>query len=337
MLKVDSLHKKLASFRLEDVSLDVSQGDYFVILGHSGAGKSLLLEIIAGLRKHDSGLIYLRGKDIGKEATGKRNIGLMFQGNSLFPYKTLRKNIEFPLKGMSSEKKNLKTQSLAQTCGIEHRLDHYPAQLSGGEIQRTILARTLAMEPDVLLLDEPLRSLDATIKSRMESLLRKLNREGQTIIHVTHDYREAMALAKHVAVIQDGKIIQKGKAEDVFHHPANEFVASFSGVKNYFELDCPDGEREVRLFDGFSLAMNHTGCESGKLQVIIPPESILPAVHSDGNFVLRDVFTTPEGMMMVLEGEIILYARQKASGIPRPGARMQVDIDKKQIITKALA
>ena len=259
------------------------------------------MEIIAGLRKHDSGLIYLKGKEIGKVATGKRNIGLMFQGNSLFPHKTVRSNIAFPVKQLPAEKRQKTVVSLAKTCGIEHRLDHYPAQLSGGEIQRTILARTLAMNPGVLLLDEPLRSLDATIKSRMESLLRKLNREGQTIIHVTHDYREAMALAKHVAVIQQGEIIQQGSAEDVFHHPANEFIARFTGTVNYFEITNPEHDSKIRFDKEIAIPIPEKYRFKNRLKIIIPPDAVFVSKTNHSKFKIIDMFKCPAKERLVVQ------------------------------------
>lgn len=237
MLEIKNIKKTYQDFQLRDVSFVSSQGDYFVLLGESGAGKSVLLEIISGLVHPDKGSVSFNGRDITNDAIGKRNVGLVYQDQALFPHLSVASNIAYPLKCRKLPKSKIheEVKKLAEKVGVTKLLDRYPETLSVGEAQRVALARTLATEPELLLLDEPLASLDVQAKSGMRSLLRKLNQDGQTIIHVTHDYEEAIALATKLAVIENGTIAQVGIPEDIFQHPESEFIARFTGIKNFYK------------------------------------------------------------------------------------------------------
>lgn len=236
MLTLKNITKRLPEFSLEDISFTVEQGDYFILLGESGAGKSMLLETIAGLVTPDSGMIKLNGKDITVEKIQNRNIGLVFQDHAVFPHLKVSENIIYALynSGLSKTEKIEKVKNIAKELGITELLDRRPETLSGGELQRVALGRTLIQQPKILLLDEPLASLDTRLKGELRRLLRKIHHNGQTILHVTHDYEEALSLGTGIAVINEGKIIQAGTPAEVFHHPKSEFVAHFVGVKNFF-------------------------------------------------------------------------------------------------------
>ncbi len=237
MLEVNNLTKIYEDFAIKDFSIKVEEGEYFMILGVSGAGKSLLLELIAGLEKPDSGKIYFNGKNITDQKMHDRKIGLLFQDYAIFPHLSVKDNIAYPLrlKRFSKNELNEKISEFANKVSISHLLNRYPSTLSGGELQRVALARILAMEPDCLLLDEPLSSLDVQLKEGLRTLLRKLNREGLTIIHITHDFEEAISLASRIAVIHEGEIVQMGTPKEVFQSPGNEFVAKMTGIKNFFK------------------------------------------------------------------------------------------------------
>jgi ABC-type Fe3+/spermidine/putrescine transport system ATPase subunit len=236
MLEVAGISKEYQGFSLDDISLRINDGDYCVILGPSGAGKTLLLEILAGLITADKGKITIDGKDITRARIQARPFGLVFQDHAIFPHMTVSENIAYPLRSKHQTRVRIReeVERLADLCGIGHLLGRYPAKLSGGELQRTALARTLVSSPRYLLLDEPLASLDIPLKQDLRSLLKKISARGQTIIHVTHDFEEALTLAGKVMVISRGRIIQSGTASEVFHHPASAFMARFTGVKNYF-------------------------------------------------------------------------------------------------------
>jgi molybdopterin-binding protein len=236
MIEIRNISKSYPNFCLKNISFTVEKGDYFVLLGGSGMGKSMLLEIIAGISTPDSGKIFLKEKDITYEKIQKRNIAFVYQDQALFPHLTVFDNIAFPLKHRkinSTEVKN-KVKELAKLVEVDSLLFRKPGTLSGGEAQRVALARALATQPECLLLDEPLSNVDTPLRYELRSLLRKINGQGQTIIHVTHDYEEAISLANKIAVIEHGNIVQTGTPEDIFMYPKSEFIAKFIGIKNFY-------------------------------------------------------------------------------------------------------
>jgi len=237
MLSVRNISTDLTPFAIKDVSFEVSAEQYFVLLGRTGVGKSLLLETIVGLIRPDSGRIFLDGKDITNEKMQKRKIALVFQNSTLFPHMTVYDNIAYPLRCRNGKTKiGQRVAELAEDFEVRHLLSAKPQTLSGGESQRVSLARAVASEPRCLLLDEPLSSLDAKSRSQMRSILRKINAQGRMqIVHVTHDYTEAVSLATHVAVMEAGTIKQTGTVEQIFQHPKSEFVARFVGIRNFFK------------------------------------------------------------------------------------------------------
>ena len=236
MLTLNNLRKQFPTFTLANITFTIDEGDYYILLGESGAGKSMILEAIAGLVKPDSGTITLDGADITHKKIQERGIGLVFQDHAVFPHLTVGENIAYSLHGttLSKAQKQVKINEIASDLGITELLLRHPETLSGGELQRVALGRTLIQNPRILLLDEPLSSLDTRLKSELRRLLRKLHSNGQTILHVTHDYEEALSLGTRIAVIQNGVIVQTGTPSEVFHNPQTEFVASFIGIKNYY-------------------------------------------------------------------------------------------------------
>jgi ABC-type sugar transport system ATPase subunit len=239
MLKLININRHLGEFALTDINIEISEGQYYVLLGRSGAGKTQLLELIAGLEHPDSGSIYLDGEDITAKKIQERKVGIVFQDYAVFPHMTIFGNIAYPLKArrVCKEVIHEKVTNAACEMNIDHLLERHTDKLSGGERQRVALARTLVISPRLLLLDEPLASLDAALKDDMKRLLRKLNKAGQTIIHVTHDYSDALSLAKRIGVIHNGRIIQEGSVDEVFKKPVNRFVARYAGIRNFFKID----------------------------------------------------------------------------------------------------
>ncbi len=248
MLRTERLCKRLDSFQLQEISLEVSRGDYYVLLGRSGAGKTQLLELICGLTPPDKGKIILEGEDITRKRVQDRGIGLVFQDLALFPHFSVKDNIMYPLRIMKLPLKERvdRVQRAAEEMNIADLLLRKPENLSGGEKQRVALARTLVTQPKILLLDEPMASVDASLKDSIRRMLRRLNRNGQTIVHVTHDFGEAISLASRVGVMHNGRIIQEGTPGEVFTHPANRFVARYAGIKNFFRATF------VRSYNRFS-------------------------------------------------------------------------------------
>ena len=257
MLKLTDVNLKLGDFALKDINLEISEGQYFVLLGRSGAGKTQLLELIAGLEQPDKGSIYLDNVDITNQRIQNRKVGIVFQDYAVFPHMTVYGNIAFPLKSRKLDKKTItgKVEKAADAMNIRHILGRNTQNLSGGELQRVALARTLITSPRLLLLDEPLSSLDASLKDDMKRLLRNLNKSGQTIIHVTHDYSDAISLAKKVGVIHNGRIIQEGSVDKVFKNPSNRFVARYAGMKNFFRLRVMKEDGVVKAFTSNNLEL----------------------------------------------------------------------------------
>lgn len=314
MLELQDISKDLGDFQIQDIDLRVRQGDYFVILGRSGAGKTLLLETLAGIRKPDEGTILLEDRDITHQRIQNRDIGLVFQDHAIFPHLTVSSNMAYPLRRMGLGKHQIhqRIQELAHTTGLSHLLHRYPATLSGGEIQRTVLARTLAREPRLLLLDEPLTSLDIQYKRELQSLLRRLNHQGQTIIHVTHDYEEALALATRVAVMEQGRIQQQGPVEEVFRNPSSSFIAEFVGIRNFFRGSVGQvpgkDHKQVRLEGSEIVFFVPAGIDEGEVVVTLPARNIIisrsqPDSSALNNFpgTVRDLIPTPHGLEAIVD------------------------------------
>ena len=238
MLRLDNISKTYGDFKLHDIDLEISKGEYFVLLGRSGAGKSQLLELIAGLRRPDSGSIFLNGQNITSEKIQHRKTGIVFQDFAIFPHLDVYNNIAYSLKirKLPKDETDRKVREMAASVNITHLLGRKPGGLSGGERQRLAVARTLVTSPDIILLDEPMASIDTTLRDDVRRLLRKINDSGMTIMHVTHDYQEAVRLAHRVGVIHNGKILQTGEPDEVFSKPVNKFVARFAGIRNFYRV-----------------------------------------------------------------------------------------------------
>jgi len=275
MLSVKQISKTYPGFGIKDVSFEVQPGEYFVLLGRTGVGKSVLLEIIAGLTRPDSGSVLLDGRDITAEKMQNRRISLVFQSSALFPHMSVCDNLAYPLRwcGKTKSQVDQRVTRLAADFAISHLLEARPQTLSGGESQRVSLARAVASEPRCLLLDEPLSSLDASSRSEIRALLRKISTNGQLILHVTHDYTEAVSLSTHIAVMEDARIAQIGTVEEIFQHPKSQFIARFVGIRNFFKgcLEAATGEgASLKYFttDGLNFAvLTESGAGAGSVMV----------------------------------------------------------------------
>jgi sulfate/thiosulfate transport system ATP-binding protein len=235
-IKALNVSKKFGDFvALDDVSVEVPEGSLTALLGPSGSGKSTLLRVIAGLEQPDSGCVEISGTNATKLPAQKRGVGFVFQHYAAFKHMTVRNNIAFGLKIRKRSKEEIKRRvdELLELVHLGGFADRYPAQLSGGQRQRMALARALAAEPSVLLLDEPFGALDARVRKELRSWLRRLHDDVHvTTIFVTHDQEEAMEVAEQIVVMNDGRIEQIGEPHELYDEPANEFVMSFIGPVN---------------------------------------------------------------------------------------------------------
>ncbi len=235
MIEFDHVSLKLYGFSLHDISLTIQQGDYYFIMGPSGAGKTIILEALAGLHTPDTGRILLKGEDITGIPPEKRKIGLVYQDYSLFPHMTVEKNIGFGLKmqGACNSERKQTVDALMKKLRIGHLAERAPLTLSGGEKQRVAIARALIIAPDILLLDEPLSALDPLMRDFFVEELRELHRErGLTIVQVTHERDDALNLGTRMALIRNGRLEQEGAVDDIFVRPQTRTAAEFMGFEN---------------------------------------------------------------------------------------------------------
>jgi multiple sugar transport system ATP-binding protein len=217
---------------VDHLDLTIAEGEFFALLGPSGCGKTTLLRTIAGLERATSGTLLLGGRDVTNAAPGKRDVAMVFQDYALFPHMSVQDNIAYPLRiqKMPLGERRAKALETAEGLGLVELMDRRPGQLSGGQQQRVALARAIAYRPQVFLFDEPLSNLDARLRLEARTFLKRLQGElGVTTVFVTHDQAEALAMADRMAVMEAGRIRQVGTPSDIFHRPANVFVANFIG------------------------------------------------------------------------------------------------------------
>jgi ABC-type Fe3+/spermidine/putrescine transport system ATPase subunit len=235
VVQVKGVSLRLGEFAVHEADLDISKGDYFVLLGPTGAGKTVLLECVAGLHKPERGDIYVDGERVNDMAPERRGLGYLPQDYALFPHLSVGQNIGFGMRLRRRPRGEIegRVQQLASLLGITHLLHRDTTTLSGGERQRTALARALAIEPKVLLLDEPLSALDEQTREGLCVELRRVHEElGTTTLHVSHNFEETLAVADRIGIIDQGRIRQVGTPEEVFRRPVSEFVARFVRTEN---------------------------------------------------------------------------------------------------------
>ena len=277
MIELKNVHVKVVDFRLEQINLVVSKGDYCVILGPTGAGKTVLLESIAGLHALRQGAVLLDGKDVTNTVPEERGVSIVYQDYALFPHLTVRENIIFGLRVRHMTKPKI-DEALEWICGlfeIQPLLKRLPATLSGGERQRVALSRALITKPEILLLDEPLSALDSESREETRSLIKNTQQKlNITTLHVTHDFEEAMSLADSIVVINQGKIVQFGKPSEIFYHPCSEFVAHFTMARNIFEGNIISQDKQEKVFQTNGIEIFTSSDKIMARYAVIRPEMI---------------------------------------------------------------
>jgi len=297
-LELQNLHRDFGTVKaLDGIEIQLGEGEFLSLLGPSGCGKTTALRLVAGFDRPDEGRIVVDGKDITSVSPNKRDMGMVFQAYSLFPNMTARQNVEYGLKirGRDKADRRSRVSELLELVGLGHAGDRYPHQLSGGMQQRVALARALAIEPRVLLLDEPLSALDAKVRVQLREEIRRIQLElGITTLYVTHDQEEALSVSDHVAVMYGGRIEQMGSPAEMYSAPATPFVAEFIGTMNRLEGTVVDGGVD---HGGKKLTIEAaSGRPTGqRVLVLVRPETVevTPAngAAASGNTLVGDVVT----------------------------------------------
>jgi len=292
-------------FKLTVDHLEARDGEFLTLLGPSGCGKTTTLRIIAGFEKPERGEILFDGKRVNDLPPYERGIGIVFQDYALFPHMTVFKNIAFGLEMKRLPKAEIerRVRWALELVGLEGLENRYPEQLSGGQQQRVALARALVVEPDVLLLDEPLSNLDAKIRERLRGEIKRIQRElGITTVYVTHDQEEAMAVSDRIAVMNVGRVEQVGKPLELYYRPRTEFVARFLGLSNILELKAENGKA---CLGGLCFDVGR----DGKVRVFFRPESVHVKPGDTAEVIDHELLPGRIRLRLKIEDEVILAER----------------------------
>ena len=300
-VELQDLHRVFGDVvALDGISLSLERGEFVSLLGPSGCGKTTALRLVAGFDRPDRGRIVVDGKDMTRVPPNRRDMGMVFQAYSLFPNMTAERNVQFGLRvrGVTREERARKVAGLLELVGLGQAATRYPHQLSGGMQQRVALARALAIEPRMLLLDEPLSALDAKVRVQLREEIRRIqSRLGITTIYVTHDQEEALSVSDRVAVLSHGRIEQIGTPSEIYGSPATPFVAEFIGTMNRLEATVLDGGRGEIDHGGVRLTVDAArGRQTGeRVLVLVRPESLELSVSANGaegeNILVGEVLT----------------------------------------------
>ncbi len=334
---------------IPDLSLDIREGEFFTLLGPSGCGKTTLLRMIAGFNSIEGGDFFFGEKRINDLDPAKRNIGMVFQNYAIFPHYTVRKNVEFGLKNKKFPKDKIKTQSekFMQLMQIDQYADRMPERLSGGQQQRVALARALCIEPDVLLMDEPLSNLDAKLRVEMRTVIKNIQHNvGITTVYVTHDQEEAMAVSDRIAVMNAGVIQHVGKPKSIYQRPANLFVATFIGRSNVIKgkLVVDGGKTYLETLSGYRAEIHTVRPEQQKEQEITlsvrPEEFLLDRDSTEGISAIVDdcVFlglNTHYFVHLSSGEEVEIIQESSIDSIIEPGSeiKLKINTDKVNLFT----
>ena len=330
---------------IPDLNLDIHEGEFFTLLGPSGCGKTTLLRMIAGFNSIEGGDFYFGEKRINDLDPAKRNIGMVFQNYAIFPHYTVRKNVEFGLKNKKFPKDKIKEQSekFMNLMQIDQYADRMPERLSGGQQQRVALARALCIEPDVLLMDEPLSNLDAKLRVEMRTVIKNIQHNvGITTVYVTHDQEEAMAVSDRIAVMNAGVIQHVGTPKSIYQRPANLFVATFIGRSNVIngKLITENGKTWLETLSGYRAEIDTVRPEQQKNQDIVlsvrPEEFLLDRSSTDGISAVVDdcVFlglNTHYFVHLSSGEEVEIIQESSIDNIIEPGSEIKLKINTEKV------
>jgi putative spermidine/putrescine transport system ATP-binding protein len=331
---LDSLSRSFGAVRaLDGLSLDIAPGELVALLGPSGCGKTTALRIVAGFEYADSGKVTVDGRDVSPVPAAKRDMGMVFQSYSLFPNMTALDNVAFGLRmrKIGAAERTKRATALLGMVGLAPQARQYPHQLSGGQQQRVALARALAIEPRVLLLDEPLSALDAKVRLQLREQIRTLQqRLGTTTLFVTHDQEEALSMADRVGVMKDGRLEQIATPSELYSTPATAFVAEFVGTMSRIPGNYSGGD-EVTVF-GREVPVHgeHGSVSPGEVDVLVRPEGLTIEAVAGGNGIVTDrtFLGSLTRLSVLLSGDIAVKVDKASTAASDlvPGTSVQVSI-----------
>lgn len=345
-IKIRDLIKKYNNNTvISSLSLDIKQGEFFTLLGPSGCGKTTLLRMIAGFNSIEGGKIYFNEEVINNKSPQNRNIGMVFQNYAIFPHLTVKQNVAFGLTNRKISKPEIekRVNDILDVVQISQYKDRLPENLSGGQQQRVALARAVVIEPDVLLMDEPLSNLDAKLRVDMRNAIKDIQKKiGITTVYVTHDQEEAMAVSDRIAVMKSGFIQQVGTPQNIYHRPANVFVATFIGRTNIIErtIQPVNGKHILKMDDNYTIELGNLK-RSGEntpypVKVSIRPEEFIMCEPKDGMeaTVLSSMFLglNTHYFVKLENGEQLeLIQESSMESILEPGSKVGLQIKKEKI------
>ena len=314
---------------VDDVTLDISPGEFFALLGSSGSGKTTLLMLLAGFDKPTEGRVLMSGASVSDMPPHRRRIGVVFQNYALFPHMTAAENVAYPLKmrGVGRTEREERVNAALGLVNLTDRKSSYPSQLSGGQQQRVALARALVFGPDLLLMDEPLGALDRRLRDQMQQELKRIQGElGITVIYVTHDQSEAMAMADRIGIMAGGRLLQVADPETIYAAPSNHFVARFLGECSILRVTATDGGR------GYEIAGVRQSLPSPSttpFDIVVRPENVSFSPEAEivlgGSFgvpaTIRDVTYLGAGWRVTLElsdGQSLLASIMRGDDVAGP-------------------
>jgi multiple sugar transport system ATP-binding protein len=347
-VRLDNITQQFGkTIAVQDISFEVPDGEFWVLVGPSGCGKSTLLRTIAGLEPVTAGDLYIGDRRVNDLTARQRDVAMVFQNYALYPHMTVAQNLAFGLKmrQVPSDEQQQQIQQVARSLDIEHLLDRKPRQLSGGQQQRVALGRAIARQPQLFLLDEPLSNLDAQLRDGTRAELKQLHqRFGITTLYVTHDQVEAMTLGDRIVMLDQGRIQQIGTPQDLYHHPANQRVATFIGnppmnvlAATYTEAGLQVGDRVLPVpteiqpqLDLYPNQMVNLGIRPEKVVPIAPPNQ----PHDAGSVPLTVTVVEPLGRETLVRGTVATTAGQPAQTLtcfvessPAPGETLWLHLD----------